>query len=535
MNNDQKNLFDEPRANCKRTRQKADSGVVFKRYNQEQMMLLPPDLSEMIPFSHMVRIVNMIIDGLNIEPLIATYQGGGTSAYHPKMMLKVLVYAYISKIYSSRCIAKALRQDIHFMWLSAMNRPDFRTINGFRSGRLKKVIDQVFTDTVMYLLDHNYIDFTEYFVDGTKLRADNNKHKVIWAKNTQRYKEMVRQKIREHLNEIDRLTDEENLRYGDQDLEEMGNEQLPNSEELKKHIQQINEKIQNKKPPKRCQTVIKELQKQLLPKLEKYEDQERLLAGRNSYAKTDPDATVFRSKDGQLLPNYNLILGTQNQFVINYTFHQRKASESDAFIPHMKQFRHRFNKFPMLAMGDCGIGSEENYAYLAKHEIGNYLKYNTFHWEKKKKNANNPYRKENFKFTKENDIYTCPQGRPIIFKGIKYKETLNGYKTTLRIYQCTNCDNCPVAEQCKNSEGPRSIHVNQTLDRFRKQARENLDSERGIHLRKKRSVDVEPPFGDIKFNQGYSRLRLRGLKKANVEVGLLAIVHNTKKIAFRKN
>ncbi len=148
-------------------------------------MLLPPDLAEMIPISHMVRIVNTIIDGLNIDPLIATYLGGGTSAYHPKMMLKVLVYAYISKIYSSRCIAKALRQDIHFMWLSAMTRPDFRTINGFRSGRLKKVIDQVFTDTVVYLLDHKYINFNEYFVDGTKVRADNNKHKVVWAKKAQ--------------------------------------------------------------------------------------------------------------------------------------------------------------------------------------------------------------------------------------------------------------------------------------------------------------------------------------------------------------
>jgi len=122
-------------------------------------MLLPPNLETMIPEKHLVRVVNSTIDSLNIEPLIGTYKGGGASAYHPKMMLKVIIYAYLSKIYASRQIAKALRQDIYFMWLSGMHQPKFSIINQFRSSRLKSVVDKIFGSMVKFLLENNYIDF----------------------------------------------------------------------------------------------------------------------------------------------------------------------------------------------------------------------------------------------------------------------------------------------------------------------------------------------------------------------------------------
>jgi transposase len=180
-------FFGEPSSGQRQKRKKAKSKQVFKPYHQQQVMLLPPSLDDLIPPKHLVRVVNETIDQLDIEPLIATYKGDGTSAYHPVMLLKVLVYAYLTTTYASRMIAKALHENIHFMWLSGMSHPDFRTINTFRSSRLKEVIDQVFGSMVFFLLEHGYIDLQQYFVDGTKLRADNNKHKVVWAKNTKRY------------------------------------------------------------------------------------------------------------------------------------------------------------------------------------------------------------------------------------------------------------------------------------------------------------------------------------------------------------
>lgn len=186
-------------------------------------------------------------------------------------------------------------------------------------------------------------------------------------------------------------------------------------------------------------------------------------------------------------------------------------------------------------MGDSAYGSEENYSYLKKKRIGNYLKDNPFHKEKTKKYRSDPYRKEHFPYHSDTDTYTCPEGRSLIFKEQKQIITHNGYQTSVRIYPCINCDACPQALACKRGSGPRSIQINPTLDWYRCQARENLNSERGITLRKQRSIDVEPAFGDIKFNQNYQRFRLRGESKVNIEFGLLSIAHNTKKIAQRLN
>ena len=116
----------------------------FKPYDQNQPMLLPPSLEELIPPGHIVRVVNEIVERIDMGLLIRQYKGGGTSAYHPKMMIKVIIYAYTQRTFSSRQIAKALRENINFMWLSGMNRPDHRTINRFRGKIMKAVIDEVF-------------------------------------------------------------------------------------------------------------------------------------------------------------------------------------------------------------------------------------------------------------------------------------------------------------------------------------------------------------------------------------------------------
>ncbi len=168
---------------------------VFKPYTMAQPQLLPPSLDELIEPDHLVRVVNAAIDQLDLRPLLAQYPGGGTSSYHPQMLLKVLVYAYCSKIYSSRRIAAALRENIHFMWLSGGNRPDFRTINDFRGQRMKGVIDAVFAEVLQYLVEAGYVQLEHYFVDGTKIAADANQHKVVWAKRTARYQQRVREQI----------------------------------------------------------------------------------------------------------------------------------------------------------------------------------------------------------------------------------------------------------------------------------------------------------------------------------------------------
>ena len=175
---------------------KRHNQVTFKNYQQGQLQL-PIDLEALIPPKHLVRVVNQAIERMNIEPLLERYQGGGTSSFHPQMMLKVLVYAYSQKIYSSRKIAKALTENIHFMWLSGNNYPDHRTINDFRSSRMKGVIDQVFQAVLELLIEAGLVKLENYFLDGTKIEANANKYSYVWKKNVENNKAKVAAKIKE--------------------------------------------------------------------------------------------------------------------------------------------------------------------------------------------------------------------------------------------------------------------------------------------------------------------------------------------------
>ena len=188
---------------------------VFKPYVMNQAALLPPSYEEKIPEKHLVRVVNEAVEKIDVSVLLAEYRGGGTSSYHPKMLLKVLVYAYAEKIYSSRRIAKALRENIHFMWISGENCPDFRTINDFRGNRMKGVIGDLFSEVLEYLVAGGYVKLENYFVDGTKIEADANKHKMVWAKRRENYEKRVQEQIQELLKHIEQVNEEEQAEYGD--------------------------------------------------------------------------------------------------------------------------------------------------------------------------------------------------------------------------------------------------------------------------------------------------------------------------------
>ena len=176
--------------------------VVFKPYKQNQMYLLPPSIEEMIEANHPVRVVNEVIEKINIKPLLKLYKGGGTSSYNPKMLLKVLVYSYLKNIYSSRKIEEMTKENIHMMWISGMNKPDHHTINRFRSERLsgrtpseKNVLEEIFSQIVQLLVEAGELSIQEVYVDGTKIEA--NRYTFVWAKSIKRSKERIRQQINE--------------------------------------------------------------------------------------------------------------------------------------------------------------------------------------------------------------------------------------------------------------------------------------------------------------------------------------------------
>lgn len=544
---------------------KQNPKVVFKQYNQHQLHLLPPSLEELIPENHLVRIVNSSIDKLNIEPVINAYKGGGTSSYHPKMLLKVIVYAYTQRIYSSRRIAKSIRENIYFMWLSGNNCPDFRTINRFRSSRLKKTIDEVFSSLIILLIESGYVKLENYFCDGTKIEANANKYSFVWSKATKRYKERLEDQIKELINHIDMINTEENKQYSEKDLEEMGEEAEINEEKIISKINQLNEKLdkinkeieekqksEKSKPDstqeekselkelkskgKQYRKINKKLNDNYLIRYLKYKRYEKVLGKRNSFSKTDEDATFMRMKEdhmlnGQLKPGYNLQIGTENQFILGYSLHQ-KSTDTGFLKPHIERFKELTKLKPNKIIADAGYGSLENYEYLAKEEIEAYVKYNYFDREQKKTKHN---KKSEFRYDEERDRFVCQAEKYLEYKYNKKRVTDNGYEYYLRIYEASECTGCKFKEQCCPSTNNKKTTHNFALNKHKEKVKEKLLSEEGIELRKQRCIDVETVFGQIKWNMGFKRFLLRGMKKVNVEIGLISLAHNLKKMFNLQN
>jgi transposase len=541
---------------------------VFKEYAQGQVVLLPTDIEAQILPKHLVRVVNAAIEKMDLSALLAQYKGGGTSSYHPKMLLKVLVYGYTQQFYSSRKIAKALRENIYFMWLSGNQQPDFRTINRFRSEVVKDVIEAIFTSVVELLIEEQYIKLENYFLDGTKLEANANKYSWVWAKNTKRYKQQLQGKVKELIIQIEQVNQAENAEYGERDLEEMGSDEPLDSHKLEQKIQELNQRLKAQpgkaeavsheqpaaqeektpQPKKKCgrrrksqlqkaQDAVQKLEEGYLPRQKKYEEQERKLAGRNSYSKTDEEATFMRMKDdhmqnGQLKPGYNLQMGTESQFVVGFSVHQRPG-DPGCLVPHLEGVKAQLGRLPENVVADSAYGSEENYAYLEQERVGNYLKYNTFGKEQRTRYKPNPFAADQLKYDPEKDELICPAGNRLTYRYTFHPKTDNGFRGERRCYEAEDCTGCPLKAQCTKAVGNRRVNLGFQLNAWRQQASQNLTSEEGKKLRSQRGVEVESVFGRLKEDWGFRRFLLRGLAKVKTEFGLLCIAQNMAKLAVQ--
>lgn len=504
------------------------SKQVFKPYQQGQVMLLPPSLDELIEAGHPVRVVNEIIDQIDITPLEKKYKGGGSSSYHPRMLLKVVVYSYLTNIFSSRKIEAAVKENIHFMWLSGMSKPDHNTINRFRSERLQDVLKQVFTQVVLLLVDHGLVDLKEVYLDGTKIEANANRYTFIWGKAIRTSKERIRKQIDELWHYAQELAVEELS-----DTAPLQFEQI-DPQTVKQTIDQIDQALRDKDIDKQVKQKINYAKKNWPKNLERYEQEENKMGNRNSMSKTDPDASFMRMKEdymknGQLKPGYNVQISTQNQVILNYTLHQTTA-DTLTLPTHVDDFKNLYAVLPENLTADAGYGSEENYHYLEENNIEAFVKYNYFHLEQKKAHKNDPFRKENLYYNAEQDCFYCPMGQKMKAIGKRKRKSDNGYEQTYSRYQTQNCQDCPMRGLCHQQKENRIIEVNHKLRKYKEQAREKLLSDLGIRHRKQRPADVEAVFGALKHNKNFRRFMLRGLKKVEIETGLLAIAHNVAKM-----
>lgn len=503
--------------------------VRFKALPANSPSLFPENIFEKIPANHPVRLVNHVVDELNIDGIVAQYKGGGTSSYHPRMLIKILFYSYLSNIYSCRKIEKALQENIHFMWLSGNSTPDFRTINYFRGKRLKGHIQQLFADVVRMLQELGYVSLELQYIDGTKIESASGRYSFVWKGSVEKNKVKLEEKIQGVLVAIDQQIKTE---------QGQNQPQTPmsiDSAALKEKLAGLNSKL--KESDKATQKQLQKLQEEHLPRLEKYEQQLETLGDRNSYSKTDKDASFMRMKEdhmknGQLKPAYNTQISTEEQFITHYSIHQTPA-DTTTLKTHLEGFQARYHTQSREVVADAGYGSEENYELMENNDITAYVKYNYFHKEQKRKHKNNPFVQQNLYYNKEEDYYVCPMGQRMRKTGQGKRVSENGYESTVHYYQAGRCEGCPLRGKCHKAKGNRIIEVNHRLNQLKAKARELLNSEEGLAHRSKRPVEVEAVFGQMKSNNRFNRFTLRGLEKIDVEFGLMALAHNLRKMATK--
>ena len=505
--------------------------VVFKSNHQNQAMLIPPDLNDLIAANHPVRVVNEVLEKVDISELIKQYKPGGTSSYHPRMLLKVLVYAYINNIYSSRKIEEAVAQNICFMWLAGMSKPDHNTINRFRGQRLQKTLQPLFTQVVILLCEEGLLSIKDLYTDGSKIEANANRYTFVWGNAIKHNKE----KIKQQLNDLWKYAQSVAASELD-DTDPSGFDKI-DSEKVSQTIDAINTALKDKKVDKGIKQKLNYAKKHWPAALDRYEQQEKIIGDqRSSYSKTDNDATFMRMKEdhmknGQLKPAYNVQISTNNQYIASYSIHQN-TTDTNTLKDHVSQHIENFKQKPNNVTADAGYGSEQNYQWLEDMRITAYIKYNQFDRMQNETLSNkNPFTVDKLTYDEQNNQYLCPIGESMKHIGWTIHETKGGYAQVIDKYQAKNCEGCFLKGTCHGQKGNRIIEVSLNNQRLKQKAEKRLKSKRGIQKRKQRCFDTEPVFANIKHNHNFKRFMLRGKEKVAVETGLLALAHNLRKKA----
>ena len=511
--------------------------IHFKSYIPNQMVLFPQRIDEDIAEDDPVRVVDSVVESLNLEGIRKLYKERGRSPYNPKMLLKVVIYAYMNNIYSCRKIEKLLLRDIHFIWLAGYNKPDFITINRFRN-RVKNEINNIFTQLVLILANKGFVSLDVEYIDGTKIESKANKYTFVWRKTVEKNRARLMEKIAVLLSQIDDAIAQDNA-SAEEKVEFTPGLLSDIIDELKQSLEQSPQPKdkEQKKQHRQRRKQIKELEKQR-DKLGEYDERLEQIGERNSMSKTDPDATFMRMKEdamnnGQTKPGYNLQISAENQFITDFSLFPN-PTDTLTLIPFFNSFLDRYHHLPSTAVADSGYGSEENYRFMDEAGMDTYVKYNRFHIEQRPRYKPDPFRHDNFHYNADEDYYVCPMGQHMTRIGTSHSKTASGYRSENALYRAQNCKGCPLRCLCYKAKGDRrTIEVNHRLNEYKRKARELLTSEEGIKHRGRRCIEPEAVFGQMKFNMAYRRFRHFGKDKVTMDFAFFAIAFNIKKMCSK--
>ena len=494
------------------------------------------DIGDIIPADDSVRLLSAVLERMDYSKLEAAYSRLGRIERSPKRLFKILVYGYMNGIYSSRKLEQACRRDVNFIYLLGREKaPDHATIARFRSERLTEVIDDLFAQLVGQLADAGELSLSSVFIDGTKLEANANRYSFVWKKSTQSNEQKMQAKMKVQLPV---LAAKLGLRF------HVG--QKIKAKDLKKLRKQlkvlqarqgivfVNGKGQRKSVLQRAVETVE----QYVLRHKKFHDYTHSFGERNSFSKTDRDATFLRMKEdhmknGQLKPGYNATLAVDAEYIVGATITQER-SDSQTLIPMLKKLQGLGYTKPVA---DAGFESEENYTWCEENKLTAFIKPANYEKAKTRKYKSDIGRRENMPYAESSDSYRCHKGHPIRAAYEKKTRSKAGYAIVTTVYTCTECAGCEHKAQCIKGksktpleERSKNLYVSKTFLRQRRQMQERIQSKAGILLRLNRSIQVEGAFGVLKQDMGFRRFLLRSSIKVQTEFLLLCMGYNLNKL-----
>ncbi|HJA81849.1 MAG TPA: IS1182 family transposase [Candidatus Mediterraneibacter intestinipullorum] len=501
---------------------------------------LPLDVETLIPADDPVRLLSAFVEGMELSDLYQTYGKIKKNQATPRQLLKIMVYASMNRIYSSRDIETACRRDINFMYLlEGKPAPDHATFARFISLHFAQCSKKTLSEVSKLLYSLGEISGKSIFIDGTKIESVANKYTFVWKTTVTKNQTKLFDKILVLVEACENLYGLR-LAYG-------GKVSLHTLKRLRKKLYRIQQEegIVFVHGSGRRKTRLQKSMENLetyIAKLKEYNKKLHICGDRNSYSKTDPDATFMRLKEdamlnGQLKPAYNLQHGVDSEYITWLDISPR-PTDTRTLIPFLKDMElHLPFKYQEI-VGDAGYESEENYLFLEENGQLAYIKPQNYEISKTRKYGQDIGRAENMEYDEESDCYYCKNGQALDVQYEKKEKTTSGYRRTVTVYRSSGCGGCPFKTECikgNNCKIPmedrqKVLYVSKKMKEKRQETLERITSDYGTQLRMNRSIQAEGSFANLKEDMGFRRYLYRGKANVTAQSILLAIGYNMNKL-----
>ena len=468
-----------------------------------------------------LRLVKNIIERMNLSELRKVYSSFGRKpTVNPITMLQIIIFCYSEGIFSSREIEKSCKYDLRIKYLLDTEQPpDHSTINRFRQ-KIQDLTPELLNQMVQILIEEKQIDLSSIYIDGTKIEAYANRYSFVWRGSIEKWQEKLIEKIKEELGLSKSLIPDQVLQAVTTIFKQL------RKYCKEKKIKFVYGKGKRKTKEQRDYEHLKEWKE----KLESYKKHLEIMGdNRNSYSKTDHDATFMRMKEdhmknGQLKPAYNIQLASASGFIIgeNISHH---PSDMYTLKPFLKDLLEKNPNKLNKIVADAGYESEENYVYLAENNLTSYIKPSNYEKSKTRKYKKEQEFKKSLKYDEKQDKYISQEGKEFIRCSDRYRKRKSGYVTTTKVYRCFDWN--------KEGQKTKGIYISETFQKYREESLKNIKSDQGIEERINRSIQAEGAFSKIKSGLNYNRFHHRGKENIKSEICLISIALNLNKLTSK--